>query len=535
MSTTFNRERLTELAGLLCDDEISQEEVAELESVLKSSPDARQLFHLTVAVHRDLQFCNIEAVDAAKPADQRMASKLAPSDPSIESQPPRVRPAPRRSTAAVVTAVIVLCLAGYLNFRGGDNALDLLGDVTITDLVDVEWADGESRLRVGQNVGKRRLRINAGSIRLAYSDGVVTTLDGPADLELVSDQRAILHQGQLVAFVPDGAQGFRVSTPAAEIIDLGTEFGVTASEDGTSNIIVFDGEVELSPNNKPDAQSQKIAAGLAWQIDREGKGTRAEFRQASFEVPRSLLRRRRIIREPFRSAKSFPGRQRTGWTSPWSLSGLPDDDLANSVHVLAESPLLPGTQNYLTIHAANDLRAAPLRLSLSRAFTSFDQFDVTVPYTVEFCFRLECAPASIRQIRISSAATDRDDIDESMWQVRTVRPSKDSSELQWRVYHPETDSNQFEMLPVAQGQTYRFLIEVDPVVRRWRMTISDGQRTIWNTLRNGDPLRLSSGTVADGGQLRWSVTGKPGSEVKFSLDAIRIQNPPLPAVVASAK
>lgn len=531
MSQAFDRERLIDLTGLLFDEQITEEEVAELEAMLKSHQEARQLFHLTTAVHRDLQLCDIDAGSMEGSGEALVTVSRSAAISQVDSPRETRRTTSRQFAVVAGLVAFVLGLTGYLNFRGGNDAPILQGGVVVTDLVDIEWAAGETPLNVGDEVASRRLRIAEGSIRLTFPHGVVTTIDGPADVELISHELATLHLGQLVAYVPEGAEGLRVSTPAAEIIDLGTEFGVTADKDGTSGVIVFDGEVELAATGGLNAGPQKVSAGLARRIDRDGSVHQDEFRQASFEAPRSLLRRRRVIRETFRTDGLFPGSRERGWTAPWQLTDRLGRSGGQTSEIQTDNPLMPGTRNYLTVNSSGNSSTEPASAMLSRGFASFDQFDSTRPYTIEFCFRLECDPADVRQIRISSAAEGQVDStvsegDAEMWLVRTVRPSNDSEELQWRVYHPEGSNHPFATLPIVQGRTYRFLIEVDPVVRRWRTTISDGQRSIWNTLRNGDPLRLHSDAAVAGTLLRWQMTGLPRSDISFSLDAIRIQNPP---------
>jgi hypothetical protein len=96
----------------------------------------------------------------------------------------------------------------------------------------------------------------------------------------------------------------------------------------------------------------------------------------------------------------------------------------------------------------------------------------------------------------------------------------------WRVYHPDR-GNPFDTLPVIQGQACRFLIEVHPEMGRWRASISNGSESIWNTLRNGEPLKLRKQSPLELESLRWEFTVVPNAELLFSLDAIRIQNRPV--------
>ena len=532
MNQGFDRDRLIELAGRLCDEQITPNEVAELEADLQANRDARKLFHLTVSLHRDLQLCEIasghspDAVGSTEtepPIASRRASGTSPSA--------------RRSTPNLLKVLIGLFLfamvtTASLFFRGRPSSSDGIVGVTITDLIDVTWADHQPALSVGDNVGSQRLRLTTGLARLTYSQGVVMTIEGPAEVDLVSSERAVLHRGQLLAYVPEGVEGFRVSTPIADVVDLGTEFGVTASDDGSSNVIVFDGEVELSTAEDSLAEPQRVSAGLAWQVDRDGTTKQTEFQQAEFETPRSVLRGRNVIRETFRSADLFPGKSERGWTSPWSISARRLVVNDGSASIQSDPQLFPGTQHHLTVSAASDSEMETSTLTLSRSFASFGGFDATAPYTIEFFFRLESDPRTIRRIRIAAGEPSQRNRGAEMWHIRTGRSSDELDALQWQVYHPDR-GEPFDVLPIVQGRSHRFLIEVDPTIGRWRTTISDGQRTVWNTLRNGDPLRLSGDDEVDGAVLKWQLDGAPGVDVSFSLDAIRIQNRPAAGTLAA--
>ncbi len=521
MNQDFDKDRLIKLVGQLCDQESGEEDLAELEATLKQHKQARELYHLTVALHRDLESCEIAGVQplgcsASKPHAEETLTKDAHKRDTLKR-------GLQLSLAASV--LVVASLIGYQAFRGENNTTQTTMIATVTDLIDVEWPEGQPEINLGDDVSARRLVIASGTILLTYKHGVVVTIEGPADFELQTKDHAILHEGQLVAYVPDGAEGFQVSTESADVVDLGTEFGVTARQDGSSDVIVFDGEVELAPKNAPQPTRQRVVAGLAYRVDRDGTTRQEEFSQSSFEKARSIIRKRQVIREPFRSDDLFPGEARNGWTDSWSLvtSNLAIDKEATGIH--ADKPLAAGTSNYLTVvgSSSNDGTGS---LELRRGFDSFDQFDATLPYTVEFLFRLESESATLRQIRAYGVQipADRQD-DRAVWQIRAARPNR-AEDLRWQVYHPRSDTSTFDSLPLVQGQTYRFLIEVHPQQRRWRASISDGKRSIWNTLRNGEPLRLRRDEQKDGNMLGWEMTVAPGSELRFSVDAIRIQNHP---------
>ena len=53
-----------------------------------------------------------------------------------------------------------------------------------------------------------------------------------------------------MAYVPDKNSGFKVDTPKTEVLDLGTEFGVSVEENGDTEIHVLEGLVETSTRGK---------------------------------------------------------------------------------------------------------------------------------------------------------------------------------------------------------------------------------------------------------------------------------------------
>jgi hypothetical protein len=71
-------------------------------------------------------------------------------------------------------------------------------------------------------------------------------LEGPASLDLNSAWDATLLRGTLKASVPTEAMGFRISNPAVEVVDLGTEFTMVADASGGAEVFVLKGKVEAS-------------------------------------------------------------------------------------------------------------------------------------------------------------------------------------------------------------------------------------------------------------------------------------------------
>lgn len=128
------------------------------------------------------------------------------------------------------------------------------GFASVTHVLDAN-GDGKSGLSIGDRLSSQTIQLQSGFVSLVFDDGVEVTLQGPAEYELLALAKTKLTSGLLTATVPPGAEGFTVDTPTAEVVDLGTSFGIDLREDGFSSVSVFDGEVEVAV---PDAAEKHL-------------------------------------------------------------------------------------------------------------------------------------------------------------------------------------------------------------------------------------------------------------------------------------
>ena len=140
-------------------------------------------------------------------------------------------------------------------------------------VVKLDGAGGESsagpHLSEGSPLPGGRLRLRGGRITLTLFNGVMLSLQGPADLDLTSVERIFCQQGKLRARVPPGAEGFAVLTPGAAVVDLGTEFGLNVAADGKAELMVFEGQAEVSVLNEEGhtLRSELVAGRKAVRVD----------------------------------------------------------------------------------------------------------------------------------------------------------------------------------------------------------------------------------------------------------------------------
>ena len=114
---------------------------------------------------------------------------------------------------------------------------------TILDQADAVFAKA---LPEDGRLETRRYALASGMMTIEFRNGVKMTVRGPAEFEIVDEFRVILSRGQARAFAPESGHGFTIETPDADLVDLGTEFGVSVDPDsGESKVQVFDGRVDV--------------------------------------------------------------------------------------------------------------------------------------------------------------------------------------------------------------------------------------------------------------------------------------------------
>jgi hypothetical protein len=166
---------------------------------------------------------------------------------------------------AAAVASLAACLGGaiWLGTESRTEAAPALATLTDTRFV-VPAVRGMS-LRAGQPVGAGRFAIASGAAKLTLKNGVTLVLGGPAEVELVDEMRAILHDGSVVVRVPEGMSGFRLDTTTTEILDLGTEFAVRAGSGLVTDVQVYEGAVITSRAGADGAAGfpRRVEAGQA--------------------------------------------------------------------------------------------------------------------------------------------------------------------------------------------------------------------------------------------------------------------------------
>lgn len=152
------------------------------------------------------------------------------------------------------------------------------GVALVTRLVDVKWNAEQTPFEVGDALAPGQFEIASGFAQLEFFCGATVILEGPAEIDLQSPLLARVRRGTLRAQVPPAARGFSLEVDDMTVVDLGTEFGLSVTDQGAS-VQVFDGEVELQ---QPDTDKRLLTAGEALLRTPDGGYTRSPVTPESF-------------------------------------------------------------------------------------------------------------------------------------------------------------------------------------------------------------------------------------------------------------
>lgn len=137
---------------------------------------------------------------------------------------------------------------------GGGRAAPFVARVTAEK--DAAWSRASGGLAPGTPLQRgQRLELSSGVAEITFDSGARVVIEGAASLVVNSAWDATLRRGTLKASVPPEAVGFRISNPAVEVMDLGTEFTLIADGNGAAEVLVHKGEVEAAPRATPELET----------------------------------------------------------------------------------------------------------------------------------------------------------------------------------------------------------------------------------------------------------------------------------------
>ncbi len=218
------------------DGALNAAEVAVLEQEMKMSPEKRGVFAKvqiqSLSVHEHLRH---EAYRVVEPLPGKHWSQSF-----------------RWRAVGLAAAAALVLLAGisvWFTARPSGHAV----------AVEVLGGDAMPQFVVGQRMALRRLVLESGTVQFRLDSGVVVEAAGPAEIELINAMRLRLVAGRVSADVGEHGKGFTIDTVETRVVDLGTKFGVDVSTPGRTDVVVFEGKVEV---HEPQEKNRKLMASL---------------------------------------------------------------------------------------------------------------------------------------------------------------------------------------------------------------------------------------------------------------------------------
>jgi hypothetical protein len=293
----FDMARLRCLALDKCDDVLSDDGVEELSEMLALSEQARDEYWQIIAIHAALQW-ELDG-DASRESAIALPFIAVADAGAAGARPARSSRSAPWLLGLAACLMIALCGAFFAWRRGSDQPLQAAGlgktDAdsvlgAITALVpQSNWSVGRPG---GNNAASLRegdtIYVEQGAAELRLVSNTVAVLESPLVMKVLSVDRVHLIRGNIKVDVAKGAEGFSVETASAEVIDLGTEFAVNAN-DGNTDVVVYDGEVDLKVAATDDALdaervTKRFRAGEAVHVTDDGTLSRiVDVRRTKFD------------------------------------------------------------------------------------------------------------------------------------------------------------------------------------------------------------------------------------------------------------
>jgi hypothetical protein len=359
-----------------------------------------------------------------------------------------------------------------------------------------------SPLEAGQRLG-----LEHGLIEISFSSGAKAVVEGPAELVLESENSARLVSGRLAADVPKEASGFAIHTQKLQVVDLGTDFGVSVDKQGGAEVQVYRGKAELRSTDR-----QAAAKPLVLESNQAARLDAQENTLTTVPVDSIKLRRPRFSPLSLKPAKDekddgaqeanrkhsgpivarfrdglgatepdqFVGTAGDGWLSGWQAGGI---KRITTNHEVVRGGLLSlgGGDPFLQVTHQSNAERAPWQshLYVSRRWGDTKDVSRDRPHTVSWRFRMdECQGFRAiwnDGIRFFDYAGKVDpyignlEDDYLTWHIGAYEPGERFRVSNGHAYWSWVTTDVVMIL----GHVYQFVVHVDPGNNSYRATITD--------------------------------------------------------------
>ncbi|WP_442482291.1 FecR domain-containing protein [Aeoliella sp. SH292] len=266
---------LHRLASAVCGGTATDGELRDLQELLEGDQTAQEIYVGYLEMHNAL------ADILSEQPQTELASRSRRRAPSSGRTLGSGKWARYREALAwgVAVAACVLLLFAYSG-RDVDKKQPMLAKI--------EEPGGLAAIELGP------IRIGPGTMEVKLPKVGTMVVDGPAEMEWLSPKHLKLDSGKIKMHVTEKAgYGLLVTTPHGVVKDLGTEFGLDATQMEATNLVVFNGEVDLSMPRMSDIPLvQRLKQGDGVRFSGNGKYDRLMSiitrKVGTFSAPESI-------------------------------------------------------------------------------------------------------------------------------------------------------------------------------------------------------------------------------------------------------
>ena len=271
MKIDFPSTEFDDAVAAVCHDSASDEQFRGLNELLRTNSAARDEYILRLELHSRLAsdpdlFASQEP-DLSNPAEPTRTMLRTNVPPSVQRR--QILKAP--ITWAVALAACLALIGAGLWSRRPAPPLDQSEPTSkavamLNRTADAQWGQARTVPRLNAPLEPGPLRLEAGLAQVVFYSGARVVIEGPAELDLISQNEAFCRRGRIFVDVPAQARGFRVNTPHVTTVDMGTSFGLNVNDEQTG-VHVFKGNVSLSSNTHVFKQSLEAGSGALIQAN----------------------------------------------------------------------------------------------------------------------------------------------------------------------------------------------------------------------------------------------------------------------------
>jgi hypothetical protein len=344
---------LHRLIDLLVAGDITPAEHEQLQSLLKADAKARATFRQRMDLESGLRNWAVETPGLSSNEGISIADRAVfrPPADSVDLSPSEgarhvKRWTTRQTTILAVLVASLIFVIAALSWNPRSNEQQ-----TVDSQLSATYGNSAMEKALGQLVEQPDCRwqikpvswggtfnsgtalLQQGAAELKFSSGTNLFLQAPCELKVTDASTAELFAGTVAVHVTEQSNGFVLETPESEILDEGTEYGVTVSPDSTE-VHVFDGSVwwvpKLGDEQEREDFQDRIEAGQAKQYIRSepAHGRFIPFGRRQFvwsieQAVRDSTKGEIIAYDGFENlaGRIRRGRSGFGWSGGWFPSG----------------------------------------------------------------------------------------------------------------------------------------------------------------------------------------------------------------------